>query len=95
MGDPPLEQWHRIDQIQEYMRSHNLLNLQDILEWKPDCSDSWKGWSVHCPSHLIDEKTMVIAKLHGKSLVTRTTKDARGWGKKMGIYGTSVGYNLI
>ena len=38
---------------------------------------------------------MLIANLHGKSPVTRTAKDARGWGKKMGIYTTSMGYNFI
>ena len=77
------------------MRSHNLLLLWDIFEWNSDCSSSWKGWSIQCPSHLDNEKNMLIANIHGKSPVTRIAKDARGRGKKIGIYTTLAGYNFI
>ena len=38
---------------------------------------------------------MLIANMHGKSPVTRTTKDSRGLGKKTRIYTTLAGYNFI
>ena len=38
---------------------------------------------------------MLIAKLHRKSPVSGTLKDARGCGKRSGSYTTSASYNLI
>ena len=77
------------------MRNHNLLTLWDISEWNLDCSSSWKGWSIQCPNCLDNEKNTLISNIHGKSPVTRIAKDARGRGKKIGIYTTLAGYNFI
>ena len=77
------------------MHTHNMLTLWDISEWNTDNSNSWKGWSIHCPTHLDDEKTMLIAKLHGKSPVTRIAKDSRGWGKITGNYTVAQGYQAL
>jgi len=70
--------------------------LWDISTWTEDSGRRWGSWNLgEVPHRLQIEASLLLDHLQGKSPISATTKDKRGWGSHSGSFSVSEGYKSL
>eukprot|EP00253_Pinus_taeda_P009858 PITA_09858 len=70
--------------------------LWDISNWTEDDDRRWDSWNLgEVPHHLQDEASLLLDNLQGKSPLSATTKEKRGWGSHTGSFSVAEGYKSL
>ena len=96
LGDQPLGQLSEIRNIKGWLQLRNKETLWDISSWEEEGDQNWKDWSLgNVPMDLKNEADLLTQLLQGKSPMTESSKDMRGWGQLSGCYTVAEGYRSM
>eukprot|EP00253_Pinus_taeda_P019066 PITA_19066 len=96
LGDQPLQHIKDLANIKLWLHSNNKETLWDISNWTEDADRRWDSWNLgEVPHHLQAEASLLLDKLQGKSPLSATAKDKRGWGSHSGSFSVAEGYKSL
>eukprot|EP00253_Pinus_taeda_P014894 PITA_14894 len=96
LGDQPLHHIEGLANIKLWLQSNNMETLWDISTWTEDAGRRWDNWNLgEVPHRLHSEDSLLLDKLQGKSPMSATTKDKRGWGSHSGSFSVAEGYKSL
>jgi len=96
LGDQPLHHIEGLENIKLWLHSNNKETLWDISTWTEDAGRRWESWNLgEVPHRLQSEASLLLDKLQGKSPLSATAKDKRGWGSHTGSFSVAERYKSL
>ena len=91
-GKPP----PNLPRLNNWMNALGYKILWDISEWELERPNRWTRWALpNCSEELMPEKDLLLNHLAGLAPVSKTKKDRCGWGRAIGRYTATEGYQSL
>eukprot|EP00253_Pinus_taeda_P024961 PITA_24961 len=96
LGVQPLQHIKDLANIKLWLHSNNKETLWDISNWTKDADRRWDSWNLgEVPHYLQSEASLLLDNLQGKSPLSATAKNKRGWGSHTDFFSVAEGYKSL